>query len=173
MTELMRAPAEPAYTDLVPPRPPTPARVENSIGGGENSHVIDSTPIDIPIAIEDPHTDRNTAQTITGAIKNLFRAAVKAMLRRAEASPQPKRSRKGETEGEFRRLARRCSHRTDMRQEFRQRASITSRFLAIPADVFAMATAHLADTLISLVDNIDSGYEEASVTFREDIFPQP
>ena len=111
---------------------------------------------------------------LPGAIKRLFRAAVKAVLRRVEPAPQPKqRRRKGETEGEFRRLARRCSRRTDMRQEFRQRASITSRFLTIPADVFAMATAHLADTLISLADEFDSGYDDVSVAVRENISPQP
>jgi hypothetical protein len=108
-----------------------------------------------------------------GAIKSLFRAAVKAVLRRAEPAPQPKqRRRKGETEGEFRRLARRWSRRTDMRQEFRARASITSRFLAIPADVFAMATAHLADTLNSLTDDIGDDAENLDAV-SEHISPQP
>jgi hypothetical protein len=121
-----------------------------------------------------PEKDFSSARpgNLRGAIKSLFRAAVKAVLRRIESTPQPKqRRRKGETEGEFRRLARRCSRRTDMRQQFKQRASITSRFLAIPADVFAMATAHLADTLISLADEFGDDCAENNNAISE-CFPE-
>jgi hypothetical protein len=61
----------------------------------------------------------------------------------------------------------------DIRQAFKQRASITSRFLAIPADVFAMATAHLADTLNSLSDDIGDDDAENLNAVSEYISPQP
>jgi hypothetical protein len=49
-------------------------------------------------------------QTIAGKIKTLFRDAVKAVTGRAVDEPQPKaRRRRGETEGDFRKLVRQLS----------------------------------------------------------------
>lgn len=173
-TEPLCAPAAPDSVAVLPPPATLPAQPEISPFGREYSHVIEDPPIDVPVAIEDRHADRNTAGAISSSIKSMFHAAVKAVLRREEPAPQPPpRRRKGETEGEFRRLARRCSRRTDMRQEFRQRASITSRFLSIPADVFAMATAHLADTLNSLTDDIGADADENLDANTRYISPQP
>jgi hypothetical protein len=98
-----------------------------------------------------------------GAIKGLFREAVKAITRQAKDEAPAPRRRRGETEGDFRKLARKLSrHYHDMRQDFRQRASITSRFLTIPADAYAFATAYLSSTfdqLNQLNDEIDLGDE--------------
>jgi hypothetical protein len=59
-----------------------------------------------------------TAGRAAAIIKGLFREA-KAMLRRADAAPQPKqRKRAGETEGDFRKLARKLARRFDVRQQF-------------------------------------------------------
>ena len=67
---------------------------------------------------------------------------------------------RGETEGEFRRLARNVARRFDVRGSFKARASITSRYLTIPADAYAMATAYLSGTLAMLNDlNNESGEE--------------
>jgi hypothetical protein len=106
----------------------------------------------------------------------LFRTVAKALARRGEDEPQPKARRRGETEGEFRRLMRYLSRRFDVRQQFRQRASITSRFLTIPATAHALA--YLSDTFeqLSQLDNeIDTGDElaetlDANVKY---IFPEP
>ena len=86
------------------------------------------------------------------AIKGLFREAVKAVTRHAEdEKPAPQRRRRGETEGEFRKLARNLSrHYHDMRADFRQRAAITSYFLTIPMEAYAAATAYLSGTLDQL-----------------------
>lgn len=116
-------------------------------------------------------------RTITGAIKGLFRDAVKALLQKDEDDPRPKPGRRrGETEGEFRRMMRYLARRFDARREFRQRAAITSRFITIPVE--ARATAYLADTLdqFSQLDNgIDAtdDYGEIFDANTQRIFPQP
>jgi hypothetical protein len=114
-----------------------------------------------------------------GAIKGLFREAVKAITRQAKDEAPAPRRRRGETEGEFRKLARNLSrHYHDMRQDFRQRASITSRFLTIPADAYAFATAYLSgafDQLTQINDGIDPGgdYGESFDANSKHIFPEP
>jgi hypothetical protein len=70
-------------------------------------------------------------RTISGAIRGVFRAAVKAITRRDEdESPRPRR-RSGETDKAFIMAAR---------ATFR-------RAVAIPIEAYAAATAFLADTL--------------------------
>src|SRR5258708_20804343 len=93
---------------------------------------------------DEPHASRATS--VVGAIKGLFRAAAKAITRESEDEPRPKPvKRRGETEGEFKRLVRLISRRFDVRQQFRRRAAILSRYITIPVE--ARATAYLADTL--------------------------
>lgn len=160
--------------EVLPSPPAAPCEPETPSRTGEAAAAIDDAPAVPPIAIEDRPADRNTGATIGGAIRNLFRAAVKAVLRRSEPEPQPKtRRRKGETQSEFRRLARRCSRRYDACADFKGRASITSRFLTIPADVYAMATAYLADTLASLADDIGGGYDDDLDNITDNVSPQP
>ena len=99
-------------------------------------------------------------RTIAGTIKGLFRDAVKAITRRDEEEmPEPRRRRSGETAGEFRRLARNIARRFDLSREFRQRAAITSRYLPMPAEVYAAATAYLStfDMLNHWNNDTDSG----------------
>jgi MobA/MobL family len=113
-------------------------------------------------------------------LKGLFREAVRAITRQAEDEPPaPQRRRRGETEGEFRKLARNLSRRYhDMRADFRQRAAITSYFLTIPMEAYAAATAYLSgtlDQLNQLSGEIDSGddYGENYDANSQRIFPQP
>ncbi len=88
------------------------------------------------------------------AIKGLFRDAVKALTRRDEDEPPPRR-RRGETEGEFRRLARNAARGFDVRRSFKARAGITSRFITIGPEA---ATATAASALAMLMElNNDSG----------------
>jgi hypothetical protein len=118
----------------------------------------------------------STAGAVT-IIKGLFRDAVKAVLGRGDDEPQPQaRRRSGETEGEFRRLARNLARRFDVRQSFKARATITSRFLTIPAEACTIATAYLSGTLDMLNDlnnddgsDFDGGFDAPS----EHISPQP
>ena len=115
--------------------------------------------------------------SLTGAIRGLFRTVAKALARRGEDEPQPKTARRrGETEGEFRRMMRYLSRRFDVRQQFRQRASITSRFLTIPAAAHALT--YLSDTFdqLSQLDNeIDTGddFAEPFDANSKHIFPEP
>jgi hypothetical protein len=100
-----------------------------------------------------PGTARATKAGGSTAIRQLFREAVKATLHRAGDQPQPEaRRRSGETEGEFRRLARNVARRFDVRRSFKARASITSRYLTIPAEAYAMASAYLSGALDMLND---------------------
>lgn len=180
------APGRGDNVEIVPPPLPAaePPEPEPQIFRGEYSCAIDAAPVMAPRAIANEIPDQSAGsdvvteprappQSLGGAIRSVFRAAVKSVLRRAEPAPPPKQcKRKGETGGEFRRLARNVSRRFDVRRSFRARASITSRFLAIPADVFAMATAHLADTLNSLSDDIGDDAENLNAV-SEHISPQP
>jgi MobA/MobL family len=180
------APGRGDDVEIVPPPLPAaePPEPEPQIFRGEYSCAIDTAPVMVPRAIANEIPDqspggdvvtepRGPPQTLGGAIKSVFRAAVKSVLRRAETTTQPKqRKRKGETGGEFRRLARNVSRRFDVRRSFRARASITSRFLAIPAEVYAMATAYLSDTLNSLTDDIGDDAENLNAV-SEHISPQP
>ena len=87
---------------------------------------------------------RGSKNRATETLKGLFRAAVKVVTRHNENEPQPKqRRRSGETEGGFRRLARNLARRFDVRRDFRQRAAITSRSAAIPAEAFEIAPPYL------------------------------
>jgi hypothetical protein len=105
-------------------------------------------------------------RTITGAVKNLFRAAVKALTQRDDEEPQSQpRRRKGETEGEFRKLARKVSRRFDVRQHFKGRAAITSRYLSIPPEAYANATAYLAGTLDMLNQLNDAAGSDLGESF--------
>jgi hypothetical protein len=74
----------------------------------------------------------------------LFRDAVKAITRGDDDDPPPPRRRRGETEGDFRKLALKVSRRFDVLHDFRRRAAITSRYLTIPAEAYAVATTYLA-----------------------------
>jgi MobA/MobL family protein len=144
------------------------------------SRMIDEPVTVMPVVAELRSADEPPAPravSIIGTIKGLFRAAAKAITRENEPRPQPVKRRRGETEGEFRKLARNLSrHYHDMRADFRQRAAITSYFLAIPLEAYAAATAYLSDThdQLSQLDNgIDSGEAEILDANTQCIFPQP
>jgi hypothetical protein len=72
----------------------------------------------------------NKHRTITGAIKGLFRTAVRAITRRDEDEPQPRR-RSGETGKAFAMAAR----------------ATLRRAVGLPAQAYAGATAFLSETL--------------------------
>jgi hypothetical protein len=105
----------------------------------------------------------------------LFRDAVKALLQKDEDEPRPhSRRRRGETEGEFRRLMRYLSRRFDVRQHFRRRAAITSRFITIPPAAYNAPCANTFDQLAQLDNGFDAG-DELAETFdaNMNLFPQP
>jgi hypothetical protein len=59
-----------------------------------------------------------------GSIKALFRLAARAAATRDEDQPKSRqRKKRGETEGEFRRVVRRILHRSDLRPQFRRGAA--------------------------------------------------
>lgn len=82
-------------------------------------------------------------------------------------SPQPRR-RSGNTDGEFRKLARKFSRRfADMRQDFKARAAITGRGITIDPAAYKRTAFFLSDTFeqINLLNNdigtedFDDGYD--------------
>jgi hypothetical protein len=70
-------------------------------------------------------------QTISGAIRGLFRAAVKAVTRSDDDEPPPPRRRRGETDKGFVLASRAALRRT----------------VSMPCEAYAAATAYLADTI--------------------------
>jgi hypothetical protein len=105
----------------------------------------------------DGFSNRQTGnQPIREAIKGLFKSAAKAFAG-TEDDDEPKPRRKsGETEGEFKRLARYLRHRFEARQGFRMWAGITSRTVAIDPAAYAVATEYLESTLETL-NQLDGG----------------
>jgi hypothetical protein len=91
-------------------------------------------------------------------LKGLFKDAVKALTRRGAADEQgPKaRDRSGETKGEFQWLARIVSHLSTVRQEFKGRAIITSRYARIDPEAYAVATNYLSGTL-DMLNKLNDG----------------
>ena len=80
----------------------------------------------------------------------MFKTAAKALARSDdEDEPEPRR-KSGETEGEFRRLARYLWRRFDARQGFKTWSGITSRYVQIDPAAHAVATEYLASTLDTL-----------------------
>lgn len=115
--------------------------------------------------------DRDSApiqsRTIREAVKAMFRAAVEALTRGGEDEEQPEPRRKsGETEGEFRRLARALWRRSDLRQGFRLWSAITSRYAPIDPAACAVATEYLADALDTLNQLDDSAGADYGDSFN-------
>jgi hypothetical protein len=97
---------------------------------------------------------RSESRTISAAIKALFRGVGKVLTRHAEDEPQPARRRRGETEGDFRKLAKVIARRFDalkLRQRFRKRskwlAGRRRRTLRLPPEAWGPPDAHLTNTL--------------------------
>jgi hypothetical protein len=115
--------------------------------------------------------DRDSAgpsknRTIREAVKALFKDAAKAVARGGEdEEPEPRR-KSGETEGEFRRLARSLWRRSDLRQGFRLWSAITSRYAPIDPAAHAVATEYLANTLDTLNQLDDSAGADYSDSFN-------
>jgi hypothetical protein len=97
---------------------------------------------------------RGTAGKLSAAWKSV---AVTATRRRMP--PQPRRRRSGDTDGEFRKLARKFSGRfADMRQDFKARAAITGRSITIDPQAYEAAALSLSDTFAQLnLLNDDTG----------------
>jgi HAMP domain-containing protein len=108
----------------------------------------------------DGFSNRQTKnQPIREAIK-LFKSAAKALAGTEEDEPAPRR-KSGESEGEFRRLARYLWRRFDARLGFKMWAGITRRTVAIDPAAHAVAAEYLAsslDTLNQLDDGPGSDY---------------
>lgn len=109
-------------------------------------------------------------RTITETIKGLFRAAMNAVTRRDETEPRPpRRRRRGETEGDFRRLARKAARRLDVRKQFQKvaaaRARRRVRTIVLTAEEWGGPDAHLTSTLdlLTHLNNDMSGGNEYGV----------
>lgn len=85
------------------------------------------------------------SRTITGAIKGLFREAVKVLMRRNEAEPPPARRRSGETEGDFRRLARQI-----VRTVSKVGAAARGRYAALRGDAKPVQASAARENTISI-----------------------
>jgi hypothetical protein len=85
----------------------------------------------------------------------LFKDAVKALTRHDDEPPPQTRRKRGETEGEFKRLARYLWRPFEARQSFRLRAAIASRYAPIEPAAHAVAANYLATTL-DMLNQLDS-----------------
>jgi hypothetical protein len=104
----------------------------------------------------DGFSNRQTRnQPIREAIRGLFKSAAKALAGTEDDEPQPRR-KSGDSEGEFRRMARYLWRRLDARQGFKMWAGITSRYVPIDPAAYAVATEYLASTLDTL-NQLDDG----------------
>ena len=107
-------------------------------------------------------------RTTAGAVRRLFQAVRKTLTARADdEAPQASRRRREETGRGFRELAREFGRRIPrlrgdgfVRQSFKARAAITSRYVAIPAEAYEAATRYLSTAfdLLNLM-NDDAGEE--------------
>lgn len=137
----------------------------------ENAQVATATRPIVAPELETAKTPEHTAHRFGGRragraaaiIKGLFREA-KAMLRRADDAPQPKqRKRAGETEGDFRKLARKLARRFDVRQQFGKVAKSGAvrlvRTIILAPEEWGGPDAHLSNTfdLISQLNNETAG----------------
>ena len=96
-----------------------------------------------------------SARTKPEGIGALFRKAAKAFLGgNDDEQPQPKQRRRGEAEGQFGRMARYLWRRCDVRQSFKGRAAIASRYAPIDREAYAVATKYLSGTL-DMLDRLD------------------
>jgi hypothetical protein len=90
-------------------------------------------------------------------LKGLFKDTVnKALMHRGDEPEPKKRDRSGETKGEFQWLARIVSHLSTVRQEFKGRAIITSRYARIDPESHAVAVNYLSDTL-DMLNKLNDG----------------
>lgn len=91
-------------------------------------------------------------------IKELFKATVKALTAAGDDDDEePKtRRRRGETEGQFQWLARIVSRVSTVKQNFRGRTAITSRYAPIDPEAYAVATKYLSNTL-DMLSQLDGG----------------
>jgi hypothetical protein len=69
------------------------------------------------------------------------------MQRDDEDEAEPKERRRGEAEGQFSRMARYLWRRLDVRQSFKGRAAIASRYAPIDREAYAIASKYLSGTL--------------------------
>jgi hypothetical protein len=117
---------------------------------------------------------RGTAGRLFEAWKSV---AATATRRVPVPSPIPRRRRE-DAGGDFRKLARKLSRRFfDVRQDFKARAAITSRTVAIPAEAYEAATNYLSDTLdqLTLLNNdadSDSNFDDGFGNNQNHISPQ-
>lgn len=82
------------------------------------------------------------------AIKTMFKNAASVLLRRDDDEPEYEVRRKGgETEGQFKRTARYLWRPFKVRQGFRLRTAIASRYAPIDPAAYTAPTSHLANTL--------------------------
>jgi hypothetical protein len=85
------------------------------------------------------------------AIKTMFKNAASVLLRCDDDDPEYEVRRKGgETEGQFKRMARYLWRPFKVRQGFRSRTAIASRHAPIDPAAYAVATSYLANTLDAL-----------------------
>jgi hypothetical protein len=90
------------------------------------------------------------------SVKGWFKAAAKALTGDDEDEEPKTRRRRDETEGQFQWLARIIAHVSTVRQNFRGRSAIASRYAPIDAEAYAVATKHLSNTL-DMLSQLDGG----------------
>jgi len=89
-------------------------------------------------------------------IKGFFKAAAKAITADDDEDEEPEtRRRRGETEGQFQWLSRIIAHVSIVRQNFRGRTAIASRYAPIDPEAYAVATKYLSNTL-DMLSQLDS-----------------
>lgn len=117
---------------------------------------------------------------MSGTIKGLFRAAAKILTHGdQDEAPSPRRRRRGETEGEFRKLARKLALRFDMRKQFEKVAKVRTvrrvRTIILSPEEWGAPDAHLTNPLdqLHLWNNDAVGdYDGVSDTIQNHIPPQ-
>jgi hypothetical protein len=111
-------------------------------------------------------------RTIPGTLRKLFCATVKAITRQEDDEPKPKPRRRGETEGDFRKLARaigRFSAHRLFRKVAKKAMRRRGRTIMLPAEAYGDAHEQLSDTLTWLhqsqhddTNQFDSGFDVSS-----------
>ncbi len=101
----------------------------------------------------------------------MFRDAVKALTRRDEEEPAPPRRRRGDTEGDFRRLARKVAHHFNVRKQFQKVAGARTRrrfrTIVLTPEEWGASDAHLTSTLdlLTQLNNDMTGGNDSDNSF--------
>ena len=109
------------------------------------------------------------------SVKGLFKAAATAVTGDDEDEEPETRRRRGETEGQFQWLSRIIAHVSTVRQNFRGRTAIASRYAPIDPEAYAVATKYLSNTLdmLSQLDGRDGCDFTESASVSRNFYHSP